>query len=92
MIRVATMVGPPVIALGLLVLATMSVYWWRDDTSGSCFRPVVALSLDTSSFGLILEEDLDSIWSDKAHAWKPECLDSLHLFKHFCFYWMTAMG
>ena len=52
-LRVATLVGPPVIALGFMVLTIMSVYWWRDDTSGSCFRPVVALSLDTSSFGLL---------------------------------------
>ena len=34
-------------------LAIKSVYWWRDDASGSCFRPVVALSLVTSSFGLL---------------------------------------
>ena len=34
-------------------MAIKSVYWWRDDTSGSCFRPVVALSLVTSSCGLL---------------------------------------
>ena len=34
-------------------LATKSVYWWRDDTSGSWFRSVVALYLVTSSFALL---------------------------------------
>jgi len=50
-------------------LAIKSVYWWRDDASGSCFRPVVALSLVTSVilWPTILEEDLHPIWSDKAH-------------------------
>ena len=50
MLRVATVGEPPVIAF---VLTTMSVYWWPDDITGSCFRPMVALSLDTHSSGLL---------------------------------------
>ena len=25
------------------------------------------------------------------HAWKPECLNSSYLFKHFCFPWMMNL-
>ena len=39
--------GATCLCIGALVLATMSVDWWREVTSGSCFQPVVALSLDT---------------------------------------------
>ena len=39
------------------------VYWWPDDTSGSCFQPVVVLSLVTCSCGLLyLKRTLCSVW------------------------------
>ena len=64
------------------------LHWWRVATSGSCFRwwlhylwslcfwpPVLALGCIRAGRTFI-------------HAWKPECLNSSYLFKHFCFLWM----
>ena len=62
-LQVGTLVWPPDIALGCMELTIRAVYWWRDATSGSCFRRVVALSLVTSLLAYNTEESC--IWSGR---------------------------
>ena len=52
------------------------VFGWPDDTSGSCFQPVVLPSLVTSSGGLLYLKRVAMRCQTLIHSWELECLDS----------------